>query len=797
MVANAAPASSAHAASLAPCAHCGLPVVTAGASFCCSGCEAVYGLLHEERLTRYYELQGDAGQPVPEVRDERADRKWLEPIAARLAGEGGVQRLRLDIQGLHCSACVWLVEELFARQPGGLRLDLNPALGTVDLVFDARFALADFVVAVERFGYQLGPALKRAEARTSSLLWRLGVCAALAMNAMIFAVAFYAGLDSGPTFRLFQAVVFALSTLSVLVGGSLFMRSAWQALGQRVLHMDLPIALGIGLAYASSTLAYLAGRERGVYLDTLAVFITLMLLGRFLQERVLERNRRQLLDSDGAEGLYTRRLGGGAVALVRCTEVRAGDLLLIAPGDLVCVDARVEGASASFSLDWVNGESAPRAFTAGELVPAGAFNVGARPERVVATTDFVASALTELLRAPAEREAQAARSTPWWRRLARVYVLTVLAVAGATLAAWLVFGHDAARALDVTAAVLIVTCPCAFGIATPLAYELAQAGLRRAGLLVRSPSFLDRAAEVRRVVFDKTGTLTTGALRLVGEAPLDALTTDERDAMYTLAASSTHPKSLAIAASLARRGARFIPGLEVEERTGRGTLARDASGHELRLGAPMWAAATSYPPGADVLFAVDGTPRAALVTGEEPRPDAATETRQLAALGYEIHVLSGDAPDKTVALARRLGIPASHAQGGLSPQDKAAWLALHDHEDTLMIGDGINDAIAVERAFASGTPAIDRPFMPARSDFYFVTAGLRPVRLALATGRALVRLHRKNLGIAVAYNVVTVGLAAAGLMSPLLCAVVMPISSLTVVLSSTHAFSRRSRLWRS
>jgi Cu2+-exporting ATPase len=796
MVANAAAADSSTQSALAACAHCGLPVGEAGARFCCSGCEAVYGLLHREQLTRYYDLQGDAGQPVPAVRDERADRKWLEPIVARLAREGGVQRLRLDIQGLHCSACVWLVEELFARQPGGLRLDLNPALGALDLVFDARFALTDFVVTVERFGYQLGPALKRAETRTSTLLWRLGVCAALAMNTMIFAVAFYAGLRSGPTFRLFQAVVFALSTLSVLVGGSVFIRSAWQALRQRVLHMDLPIALGIALAYTSSTLAYLAGRERGVYLDTLAVFITLMLLGRFLQERVLERNRRQLLDSDGAEGLYTRRLADGAVALVRCTEVRAGDVLLVAPGDLVCVDARVEGA-ASFSLDWVNGESTPRRFAAGAVVPARAFNVGARPLRVVATTDFVASALTELLRVPGERSAHAARATPWWRQLARVYVLTVLAVASVTLAGWLVFGHDAARALDVTAAVLIVTCPCAFGIATPLAYELAQAGLRRVGLLVRSPSFLDRAAQVRRVVFDKTGTLTTGALRLADEAPLAALSADERDALYTLAASSTHPKSLAIAAALARRGARFLPGLEVEERAGRGTLALDAAGRELRLGAPLWAAATSYPPGADVLFAVDGTPRAALTTGEEPRLDAAAETRHLARDGYEIQVLSGDAPSKTVALAQRLGIPASHAQGGLSPPGKAEWLALHDREDTLMIGDGINDAIAVERAFCSGTPAIDRPFMPARSDFYFVTAGLRPVRVALAAARALARLHRRNLGIAVAYNVVTVGLAAAGLMSPLLCALVMPLSSLTVVLSSTHAFSRRSPLWRS
>ncbi len=782
----------------AMCAHCGLPVGTAGARFCCRGCEAVHELLQREHLTRYYDLQGNEGCPVPCVRDEHADRKWLEPILSRVAATGaGVQRFRLDVQGLHCAACVWLIEELFRRCPGGLRVDINPALGAIDLTVDACFPLREWVMDVERFGYQLGPALKRPEASTSALLWRLGVCAALSMNAMIFAIAFYAGLREGPTYRLFQALVFALSTLAVLVGGSGFIRSAWQALRHRILHMDLPIALGVLLAYTSSTLAYAAGRERGVYFDTLTVFITLMLLGRFLQERVLERNRRQLLDSDGADGLYTRRIQAGTVCLVRCAEVHAGDRLLVSPGDLVCVDARLDDAApTSCSLDWINGESAPRTFRNGDTIPAGAFNVSRRPLRVTAASDFVAGALTELLRVPTLRPADAARATPWWRRLARGYVSTVLTVAVTTLLAWLVIGHDAARALDVTAAVLIVTCPCAFGIATPLAYELAQAGLRRAGLLVRSASFLDRAASVRRVVFDKTGTLTTGALRVADAAALDRLRGHECDAMYTLAVSSTHPKSVAVAAALAARGAHFMSDLEVEERPGHGTIAR-RDGHELRLGSPMWASATPYPPFADVVFSVDGTPRASLHTEEQPRPDAAEEARHLAAAGYEVHVLSGDTAAKTEALARQLGIPAGHAVGGCSPTEKTAWLVRHDRHDTLMIGDGINDAAAVEHAFCSGTPAIDRPFMPARTDFYFVTAGLRPVRLALMAALALARVNRRNLRIAIAYNLATVGLAAAGLMSPLLCAVVMPLSSLTVVLSSTHAFSRRSPLWRS
>ncbi len=796
-----APASSDSDSVEGACAHCGLPVDAAGVRFCCRGCEAVHGLLHREDLTRYYELQGGAGCPVPPLRDERADRKWLEPIEARVvaaAGPGGagVARLRLDVQGMHCAACVWLIEELFRRRKGALRVDVNPALGTVDMTIGADFHLRAWVIDIERFGYQLGPALKRAEGPTSTLLWRLGVCAALSMNAMIFAIAIYAGLEAGPIRDLFEALVFAISTASVAVGGQVFLRSAYHALRRGLLHMDLPIALGILLAYVSSAAAYAAGRERGVFFDTLTVFITLMLLGRFLQERVLERNRRQLLDSDGAEGLWARRLAADVVELVRCPEIHAGDRLLVAAGDLVCVDAVLDEVEASCSLDWINGESTPRTFVRGDVLPAGGFNVGQRPLRAIACTDFAAGALTDLLRVPTVRAADAARATPWWRRLARIYVTAVLGVAGATFAGWLIVGGDATRALEATAAVLIVTCPCAFGIATPLAYELAQAGLRRAGLLVRSAGFLDRAVAVRQIVFDKTGTLTTGALVLVDTVPLDRLRGQEHNVMYTLAASTTHPKSAAVRDALAARHARFLAGVPVTERAGRG-VELTLEGHVYRLGAPAWAAPGPQPADADVVFSIDGERRVALTTHEEPRPDAAIEVSRLVADGFHVSVLSGDTAAKTTALAARLGLAVERALGGQSPYDKAAWLSAHDRQDTLMIGDGINDAVAVERAFCSGTPAIDRPFLPARSDFYFVTAGLRPVRLALTVARALQRVNRRNLTIAVVYNLATVGLAAAGLMSPLLCAVVMPVSSLTVVLSSTHALSRRSPLWRS
>jgi len=767
------------AATVAACLHCG--TASAG-DFCCTGCEVVYGLLHREHLERYYDLGGGRDVPAALAGQPASDHKWLELLAADLAARatGVTHRVGLDIQGIHCAACVWLVEQLFERAGTPGRVVVNSALGKLDLDVPASFPLVDFVRSIERFGYRLGPALRAAAVR-STLLLRLGICVALAMNSMIFAVAFYAGLAEGPIHRLFLWITFGLSAASVAVGGSLFIASAARALRRGVLHIDLPIAAGILLAFGSSTLTFARTGGDAVYFDTLNVFIALMLVGRWLQERVVERNRRLLLESDGADGLLARRVtAGGEVAIVPCRDIASGDRLLVAAGDLVCVDALLDEERGLVSLDWVSGESAPRELVRGERIPAGAFNLGPRALGAVAATDFAGSPLPSLLRAPRPRAVDAARATPWWRRFAGIYVVAVLAAAAVGFLLW---AHDPARALEVTTAVLILTCPCAFGIATPLAYELAQAGLRRAGLHIRSGGFLDRALAVRKVAFDKTGTLTTGVLRVVDHAPLRRLDAGRRRALYNLVARSTHPRSLAVARALDER---LVDGAAVDELPGRG-LSMRLGAHTYTLGAG---------PAGELLFREDARVLARIETEEELRPDAAVE---LAALqrDHEVWILSGDTPARVQELAAQVGVPAERALGGLTPEGKAAWLAEHDRGDTLFIGDGINDSLIVERAACSGTPAIDRPFLPARSDFFFVTAGLAPVRRALDVARRLARTTRRNLALAITYNTVTVGLAYAGLMSPLLCAVLMPASSLTVIAATLASLGGKSRTWRS
>jgi P-type Cu2+ transporter len=756
--------------------------VEEGASFCCHGCEAVYGLLAREGLDRYYDLRDEA-LPPPDLRAR--DHKWIDLLEAS-APPSGTRRLTLDVQGVQCAACVWLFDKLFQRHEGALSILINPALGKMDLTVGQAFSLRTFVEDVERFGYALGPSLK--EGRTSSeILTRLGVSVAIAMNAMLFSIAIYAGLDEGPIYRFFQGLIFALGTLSVLVGGTVFFRSAWQALRRRVLHLDVPIALGIVLAYAGSAYAYLA-RGGSTYFDTLTIFIALMLVGRLLQERVVDKNRRMILASDGAEGLLTRRLEDGVVKVVRCAEVSAGDVLLVAPGDLVVVPGLLEDGDASCSLDWINGESVPRPYSRGEEIPAGAFNVGEAALLFQASVPFSESPLVSLLMGTRERN-DAARSTRWWQVLSRVYVVAVLGLAAIGFLGWWIATRDVERALLVTAAILIVTCPCAFGIATPFGYELVAAGLRRAGLFIRTSGFLDRAAAVRRVVFDKTGTLTTGSLELSEPDVLDVLDGDERAVLYNLVARSGHPKSQAIARALEQRekdGVRFVRDLGVVEKAGVG-LALERAGRRYSLHGDANGVPT---------FFIDGAERATFPMRENLRGDARREVRDLRARGYDVWILSGDEQGNVDALAERIGLPKDRAVGNKSPEQKAAFLRELDRGDTLVVGDGLNDSLALDGAFCSGTPAVDRPFLPARSDFYFTTPGLRPIGLAIRAATALERVTRRNLTIAIAYNVVTVGLALAGLLSPLACAVLMPASSITVVLATVVSLSPRSSLWK-
>lgn len=772
------------AAETTECRHCGLPVPPGSRhpGFCCPGCKKVHELLHGSGLEEFYGLGGGKGRPVgSETREAKHD--WISELEAQ-GRVGEAVRIELDVQGIYCAACVWVLQELWRRRPGALSMDLNPSLGQVVLIYKpGELSLSNYLDEVEALGYRMAPARKERARKDRSLLIRLGICVSLSLNAMMFAFAHYLGMDARDqsVYELFRWLSLGIATLAVLIGGPVFFKAALAGLRHRLLHLDLPIALGILLAYGGS-LWWFFHKSGTSYFDTVTIFVTLMLLGRFLQDRAVRRNRDYLLRNDGAEHLRVRRDLGDRLEMVPVTEVRPGDRLWITPGDLVPVKGVLIAEPRSFSLEWINGESQERLFQPGEEIPAGAFLAGRERARVDALADAQDSGLLDLLRST-EGDREGLLLSPFWSRLNRIYVLLVLGFA--TMGALLWYLLDPSQILPVVISILVVTCPCALGLAIPLAIDLALARLRRNGIFVRRTELLDKASRWRRVFFDKTGTLTWGGLQAEQQGEL---TVEQGDLLLTLASSSHHPVSQAVAARLSGVSeARIWTDPEVVEVVGKGVQTL-WQGHEYRLGRPGWAGPEN-PEGscAEATFSRDGHPLAQFRVQEDFRPGYAEAIAGLEASGIEVHLISGDRQARVAEAGRRLGLDPARVLGDQSPEDKAAYVRRLDQGQGLMVGDGLNDAPAFREASSTATPALDRPVLPSQADFYYVGAGASAVSHVRETSRLLHRVVASNLALAVVYNLGALSLAFSGIMTPLLCAVLMPTSSLVLI---AHSYLR-------
>ncbi len=783
-------------ASPGKCIHCGLDLARTHRSqdgpFCCQGCQTVYHLINETGLEQFYDLRPSSMAPPPDLRPDNL--AWLELMLADPDHDmgDGLVRLRLDLQGVHCAACVWLLEQLFARRPAGRSLVINPALGTVDLLWDTKLGdLGEYATDIERFGYRFGPPRKSRSPGSRSLQIRMGLTIAVALNVMMYSLGYYFGLtpeESGPAYVLFGRLSLVFSGLIVFVGGWPFIIAAWRGLRRRVVHLDLPIALGMLLGYAGSVVAYFTEGPEAAYFDTISIFVALMLVGRWLQEWVLEKNRHALLESGGIADLYARRFGGGRLHAVAAAEIVSGDELWIAPGDLVPVDGVLMQREARISLDWITGESDSQDREPGETVPAGSFNAGEQGFRVGAAENFSDSRLHELLRVHrTERD----EGPDWWHKISTIYVVAVLVLASVGFMAW--SGSGLRKSVEVSVAILVVTCPCALGLAVPLARELVHVALRRHGVLLRSETYLDRALRIRKILFDKTGTLTRGQLTLddASRHELHSLPLDQRTVLWNMTSRSNHTVSrcvsavLSLAADAVSEGdADLDPGGDgVREVSGQGLLWENDEGL-WRFGRPAFALADGPQIEKTVersVFSLDGKPLVGLDFAEEIKKDASDEVETLRSMGYTVHVLSGDAQVRVSQTASTLGIPRERAEGGLTPETKAARVRELDETDTLMVGDGLNDSPSFDEAWCAATPAVDRAILPHKADFYYLGDGISAVRRTLQAAARLRRVQRSNLVFAVAYNLVAVAFCLSGFVTPVFAAVLMPLSSVSVV----------------
>lgn len=775
------------------CRHCGAPLPDERArasGFCCAGCAYVFRLVHEHGLESYYDIKDAITAPADAAVFSARDLTWL--VAAQQSAEAAAgsrpPELTLDVQGISCAGCVWLIERIFRQQPGARDIEVSAQLGSMRLRWlPQKFSADGFARQLQTFGYLAGPAGETpAEPESRGLVRRIGLCTAFAMNIMLFTLPVYFGMGKNFEYaRLFGTLSLAFGTLSLLVGGSYFLNRAVRALQAGAVHIDLPIALGITGAYAGSLYGWFTGREQFVYFDFVAGFILLMLIGRWAQVAAVERNRRRLLGHQ-PKPPSVRLFAGGAIPP---EQLIAGQGYFSASGHTVPVDSRLESPHAAFSLATISGEAEPRTYLAGQRVPAGALNLSRADARLTALQPWPESLLAQLL-APVERPGA---RTPFLERIIRGYLLGILGVALLAGLGWWLATGDGLRTGSVVTAVLVVSCPCAIGLAFPLADELATVALRRRGVFVRAADLWSRLGGIRQLVFDKTGTLTLETPVLENPAALLSLDPAARSALLALVRDNPHPVSQCLLENLLAAGPGEALAGDVEESLGHG-VSLSAGGQLWRLGRPDWAGGPATPAAAGTRFTRDGVPLAQFHFLDAARPDARAELSALGRLGYASYILSGDHSAKVGQLAAELGLPADHAQGDCTPQAKADWLGRHGADETLMLGDGANDSLAFDAALCRGTPVIHRGHLERKADFYYLGRGIGGLRALFTVNGVRRRCQTRILVFSIAYNTLAVGLAVAGRMNPLVAAILMPVNSLLTLALVTSGMRGAFRL---
>ncbi len=792
------------------CFHCGLPVPPGAdyavsvdgvrAPFCCRGCEAVARAILDAGLGDYYRYRTGtpprARELVPEFLRDAAVYDHPEVQRSFVRREGEHRReAALILEGIVCAACVWLNEQQLARLPGVVAVQINYATRRARVVWDERrLRLSDILQAVARIGYQAHPydpqrSQELLERERRLHLRRLAVAAVFGMQVMILAVALYFGALSGmeEPFRNFFHGMSLLLTIPVLAyAGRPFFQSAWRDLKNRRAGMDVPVALGLGLAFLGSLWATATG-EGEVYYDSVVMFVFLLLAGRYFELAARQR-------AAGAGEALVRATPAMATRLapdereerVAAVELRPGDRVLIRPGEPVPADGVVLAGRSSVDESLLTGESRPLARAAGERLIGGSINIESPLTLEVEHTgpDTVLSAVLRLLeRASAEKPAlvQAADRAAGW------FVARLLVLASAVALYWYLTAPE--QWLPITVAVLVVSCPCALSLAAPTALTVASGRLMRQGLLATRGHALETLARASHFVFDKTGTLTLGRLRLQEMRDLSG----RRDWLARAAAlerHSEHPVARALVEAASGGGFAVSDVLN----TPGGGIEGEVAGERFFVGAPGFIRSrTGRAPAAGlveelgrrggtlVLVATHDALHGALVFDDGLRPGAAELVQALKAQGKTVVLLSGDQESAVRQVAEALGI--EDRAWTLSPADKLQRIRRLQADGAVvaMIGDGVNDAPVLAGADVSIALGGGAQVAAAASDMILLSTRLAPLTEALAIARRTLRIIRQNLGWAVAYNLLAIPAAALGLVTPWLAAVGMSLSSLVVV----------------
>ncbi|HET8808194.1 MAG TPA: heavy metal translocating P-type ATPase [Methylophaga sp.] len=815
--------SSTSASKTAVCFHCGLDLPSSTAiitelggqprQFCCHGCRSVCETIFSAGLQSFYQKtpSGETLGPPPEVPAELEAYDLPDVQQDYVTANGSQRSIHLLVEGIHCAACVWLIEKVLHKQAGVLAADVNLTGKRLRLRWDeSQVKLSRLIHLLAEIGYSAVPfdpdtaegALAR---RHRDLIYRMAFAGFCMMNIMWVSIALYAGAAEGEFRNWFHWIGMALATPTLLYSGYPFLRNAVIGLRHWHLTMDLPIAIGATATYLYSVYITVTGSTQGeVFFDTVVNFIFVILIGRYLQaissRNALSATRRLLELQPKLATLVTEQ--GQRIVPIRM--VKSGDILLVKPGEKVPVDGQLISGDSAVDESMLSGESRPVVKRSGDQVIAGSVN-GEGAFQVRAEAILRNTALSRILQLMEEAQASKAPIQSLADRVVPWFVLITLLLAMATFIYW--SQQDFEIALLAAASVLVVTCPCAFGMATPMSIAVASGVGAQRGILVKQGAALEALSSVDHVVFDKTGTLTNGDLQVSLITP--AASQNEHSLLEIALAveqGSEHAIARAILRHAESKQIKLLAASQFKALPGRGVSAV-VSGQTVQVGTLEWLEQTGLT--IDTAWQQQAhlaeqqgiscvlVTRADEIVGmlgfsDDLREDARQTVSDLLAQGIKVTVLSGDRQAVVAAVTAQLGNVGRLAE--VLPEDKQKCIRDLQHEGSkvAMVGDGINDSPALIQADVGIALAAGTDVSIESADIVLLHNQLSQVAEARQLAARTLRTIRQNIVLSISYNIIMVPLAMMALVSPLLAAVTMPISSLLVIGNA----ARISRLFK-
>jgi Cu+-exporting ATPase len=761
--------------------------------FCCKGCQGVYHLLKNEGLDSFYEKLGSQTIAPPQTSEQDAHKFDLDGFKERYIQKTkeGFCQVSLIIEGIHCAACVWLNEKVLHQKEGVIEASINGTNHKAKIVWDPDLiSLSQIIETIRAIGYNAhpyDPRLQEAHANAARREYYGGLLVGVfaTMNIMWLAVAKYAGYFTGMRSdikHILNFAEFALATPALFYTGWVFYRGAYYGFKHRHVSMDSLIATGASLAYLFSIYSMFTGHGE-TYFDSVTMIVTFVFAGKYLEVLTKKRAVDTLDSMSGSLPTEVTLIRDNEKQLVPVEAVKVGDLIELRPGEKAVIDGIVKSGEASFDEASLTGESVPKLLSAGKKVLSGSVCLDS-VVRYEATQNYKDSMLSKILMLLEDSMTKKPRIEQLANKISGYFSITILLIALLTFCGWFLATGVFENALVIAIAVIVIACPCALGLATPVGTLVGLGVAAKRGILFKEASFIENMAKASVLLLDKTGTITEGK-PVVKEAWIDS--NCDKEALIALLESSSHPVSKGVLAYMYEQDFNLKPASlhEIKVVEAKGVSAKNSK-NTLFLGGSARLLEENnikinMPQGTHYLMAQNGQVVARFMLEDNPKPDARAIFTRLKKEGLRIVMLTGDNEIAANKIAKEVGI--DKVYHSLYPQDKAQIVEKFHNEGlhVVMAGDGINDTLALSRSDVAIAMGSGADVAVNVSDVVLLGGSLKSLEEAFKISKRTYKTIRQNIAFSLLYNVITIPLAIAGYVIPLIAALSMSLSSLVVV----------------